>query len=741
MVSLSFRNDWRLVPRKKHFSSHNCSRLGSSLPPHPPVLHDSATNAGVHERATGMVGRNRSSKDFELCRLGTAFPQVHLDTRADATHLQVYITSSDHGDAHDIFMVAYIVLNLPYMILHTSLSPTDSSSKSLRRGLAFAFFATLAPLVYFYLQHKVHRVAGGTLLQDRSGVLSRKELTLSIIAYSVYALFEWLLIILDVSFDSIFINDYEEVYNNAPFTPVSLELHSSESTATTVSPARSPSAFELRLRRIAISTIATRSFLANVYLSYLFWTLLTALGPMIFYASVWAMGLSGDEVLLFSILSPALLVIPQIQEIFSRPVFGNVGLLIGVAARWIPDEADGARSHGSRRLRMVSMGLALSTLGKIASWWKVREDQAKLRARSTTFLLGLVVSLLTKYANHSLNPLWPFTRSTLDEKTTNGGWNGLGLAVGVLAYLQTSYSTGASGRNSDRQESQVRTLPRSLRPAFGSGVASTLGFGGLFFLIVLLFTDSGTTIAWSFEGYPTSGPFNVPHGSLTILSISFGIILQFLSPSITNRLTTSIPAFAMACICASLMYTQTGWNSFLPALYLATHSTVLFPHYLTSLLKNTSTPSSFFLAFLAYCLLVLASTFATAYAFVPGGLAFRERMDLVLGVALILVGFGLYPLRFSRFIPSSMSSTATTSRTLRRHVSFSFLAIVFVSLAVSAWRYHVLWGSAASPHHPENRVISAAIWTVHFGLDGKMWESQRRMAQIIRDAEIDVVGM
>lgn len=62
----------------------------------------------------------------------------------------------------------YILLNLPYMILHTILTPSTSApeAKSLRRVLGSGFFGALVPLVYFYLQHKQHRVAGGASPSD-----------------------------------------------------------------------------------------------------------------------------------------------------------------------------------------------------------------------------------------------------------------------------------------------------------------------------------------------------------------------------------------------------------------------------------------------------------------------------------------------------------------------------------------------------------------------------------------------
>lgn len=60
------------------------------------------------------------------------------------------------------------------MILHTVLTPASASSsaKRLRRALGTAFFAALVPLVYFYLQHKQHRVRGGEFIGVRGVSLS-----------------------------------------------------------------------------------------------------------------------------------------------------------------------------------------------------------------------------------------------------------------------------------------------------------------------------------------------------------------------------------------------------------------------------------------------------------------------------------------------------------------------------------------------------------------------------------------
>jgi len=98
-----------------------------------------------------------------------------------------YITSTDDHDWHDILMISYIVATLPWTTGCIALSPPNPRAITLRKYLAGAFFGTLVPLIYFFIQHKVHKVAG---------------------AYTTYAFFEWSLIILDVGFDAVTAIDF-----------------------------------------------------------------------------------------------------------------------------------------------------------------------------------------------------------------------------------------------------------------------------------------------------------------------------------------------------------------------------------------------------------------------------------------------------------------------------------------------------------------------------------------------------
>jgi len=102
----------------------------------------------------------------------------------------VYITSTDDHDAHDIFMISYIVFNVPWMLGGVACTPCNRISiRRRRKYIAAAFFATLIPLGYFFVQHKIHRIPG---------------------AYTHYAFFEWALIFLDIFFDSVAELEFKE---------------------------------------------------------------------------------------------------------------------------------------------------------------------------------------------------------------------------------------------------------------------------------------------------------------------------------------------------------------------------------------------------------------------------------------------------------------------------------------------------------------------------------------------------
>lgn len=87
------------------------------------------------------------------------------------------------------------------------LGPSSRNVRGHRRRRTFSclFFGCIPPLIYLYIQHKVHRVAGA---YTRVRLVWHVFALLSTELLWQYAFFEWSLIIYDVLYDSTFLVDF-----------------------------------------------------------------------------------------------------------------------------------------------------------------------------------------------------------------------------------------------------------------------------------------------------------------------------------------------------------------------------------------------------------------------------------------------------------------------------------------------------------------------------------------------------
>lgn len=105
-----------------------------------------------------------------------------------------------------MLLFRYIALNLPWMVGSVALT-TSRRPLRLRKSLATAFFASLVPLVYLFVEHKVKRVPGG-----KCPLLAPRRVSDSLsTAYTRYAFVEWSLIVYDIAFDGVSIFDFADV--------------------------------------------------------------------------------------------------------------------------------------------------------------------------------------------------------------------------------------------------------------------------------------------------------------------------------------------------------------------------------------------------------------------------------------------------------------------------------------------------------------------------------------------------
>ncbi|KAK0235644.1 Frag1/DRAM/Sfk1 family-domain-containing protein [Armillaria nabsnona] len=615
----------------------------------------------------------------------------------------VYITSSDDHDVHDFFMITYMVCNIPWMLGGIACTPQQSTRiRKKRRLVATAFFTSIIPLVYFFIQHKVHRIPG---------------------AYTRYSFFEWGLIFFDVLYDSIAEAEFKdaalqislnslvakdqkhEEIRNGTVIPVKESETTSVSTPT---PKREPASFKL-------STVVQNpvvSFISDVYLSYIFWSIFTSLTPTLFYFSVWELGIAGHELALLSVLSPFLLSVNLLlrwERTRPAQIFLHFLSLSGLVAYLLQKPL--------QRLFVVAFAASIAVLRQTADW--AASDEYTVGYQGITTGLGLILSSMLKHANHSNNPVWPF----LNEHS--GGYNKTGIVFALLCLLEYLL----------RPTFEQRTMAHALTPRENTWFLGAVPLGSMIFTLHSLFSDSSTAIAWSWTGYDNGrprGPLPHLHGSLTIILQSLGLFTAVLLSSDAGKrfnFTTHPLWLAFGAGSSYVMYRHRNWLGYSGGLGLGFFVMSTLPVVLQLAASTRNVAKTYFTAMLVYVLLSLASVWTVAYAFVPGGVYLRERSDLVLIAQMTCLSLAfVQPNGIPRPVVSASARTC------------AFLLLGCIStLSVLATLYRMP-SSAIQPWRAGPRVLRAGIWTLHFGIDNAGRDSQRRVRDVIRDLELDVVG-
>ncbi|KAG0647134.1 cwh43 [Hyphodiscus hymeniophilus] len=596
-----------------------------------------------------------------------------------------YVTSTDDHDWHDIFMISYLVATVPWTAGCLALSPNNARAVKYRRYLAGAFFGTLIPLVYFFIQHKVHRVAG---------------------AYTIYAFFEWALVLFDVAFDAVTALDFET------FELVIKDVNgSSKGNNKMVADAVLEKEKSRQANEVfghAFSWASAIDAAADVYNGFVFWSMLTSLGLVVWYFPLWHMGISGYEVMVMVTVSPFLLGIKSIRVLVVRNLrICHFLALSGLLGYLIQDPA--------RRLFSVGFGVWMSCLYWAATWYSVAGRPKALEAKISAWTIGLILSSVVKFAFHTSNPIWPTSHAQ------NGGMNGLGFILAVLAVLRSS-------RNLVQGEGNLGISGRKE----GSSVLAGFGIGGLFFALHSLLSDSSTMILWVWEGYPVRGPISAPHGALTIFAMGAGLVLGLFREDIARSWT----AYGIGCVAAAVLTLYTHWTGFYGALILTVYLLAASVPLIGSAARKVPV-KAFGVGFLVYNFMVLFHVWLVAYAFVPGGPLVREHTDWVMITTMLLIGCGVF---------ASLSETSSLQRKrshldARKTRSYYLYILGIVQLMSVSIAYLRFPTNDYVPYHKDDKVLTAGIWTIHFSLDNDMWSSEYRMRDVIKELEIDVIGL
>lgn len=422
---------------------------------------------------------------------------------------------------------------------------------------------------------------------------------------------------------------------------------------------------------------------------------------------LWSMGLSGYEGMVMCTVTPFLLSIRPLRSVVIKNLrIIHLASLTGLAAYLIRDP--------TFRFFSVTFGVSMTCLAWSATFFAERAQPARLESRVMAFCIGLIASSVAKFACWTNNPVWPIMHAE------NGGWNKLGLALAVAAVL----------RSTRRVTDNYGGLASAGGPK-GSPVLAGLGLGGLLFGMHSLLSDSSTMIIWVWSGFPIKGPI-AANGVLTLAAMGFGLgIGIILQDRFSNWATVTLIGIG-----AFLLTSYEDWTGYLGALLLASNLMASAPALIISAAPHG--PTAFGLGFLFYNLLVLAHVWVVAYAFVPGGPFFREHTDWVMMAIVLLIGTGVWNL------PKRENAAKLRSRSGKhgpnKTMSYYVYILIFLELLAVSISYLRFPTNDYVPHHKDEKVITAGIWTIHFSIDNDMWSSERRVRDLVKELEVDVVG-
>jgi hypothetical protein len=463
-------------------------------------------------------------------------------------------------------------------------------------------------------------------------------------------------------------------------------------------------------RRMSPTYYNLRAFTKTQQLS--FWTILTGLGVTVWYFPLWYMGISGFEVAVMATISPFLLGFGPLRRYVTRYSALTLGTTVIGMAAYLFDTPVG-------KLGAISFSVWMACLAWSAIWYSERGNAARLEGRIMAWSIGLIASSVVKFACQTNNPFWPIMHEA------NGGWNKTGIFLFVLAIT----------RISQRQVSNGDAAQGVEKPK-GSSVLAGLGLAGLLFGLHSLLSDSSTMIMWVWEGYPVQGPLAVPHGAWTILAMGTGLIFGVFYPNLTRSWT----AYGVGSVGAALLTLFSNWTGYYGALTLAFYMMALTPASISNAVRYPP-GRTFFIAFFVYNFMVLFHVWVVAYAFVPGGFLVREHTDWVMATNMLLIGCGVFnslqdnaPQRQKSMRPPPNPA----ARKQRSYYIYILLALQLVSVAVAYLRFP---SYDYAPHHPESKSLNAGIWTIHFSIDNDMWSSEKRMESLLRESELDIIGL
>ncbi len=237
--------------------------------------------------------------------------------------------------------------------------------------------------------------------------------------------------------------------------------------------------------------------------------------------------------------------------------------------------------------------------------------------------------------------------------SASGGQHVFILVLGLLALIEfgtrpdhpfPASLASATPTTHQRPSSWTEVSKHQASPAREQWLLPSIALGSLICSLHERLSNPSSLLAWSWSGFPTSGPHPHAHAPLTILAQVLAALLALaLSPSssptsFSPRLGAALPdisahphVFGIGMFSTYLLHTRTGWVGFTGGLLHAAFLTLITPLVLQNAgaaARACGTGRVFGTAWAVWIVFLFFGTFTVAYAFVPGAWSFRERTDL-----------------------------------------------------------------------------------------------------------------
>ncbi|WFD19565.1 Protein cwh43 [Malassezia caprae] len=613
----------------------------------------------------------------------------------------IFITSSDHALTHDVAMGAYLALTPVWMALCLSqLRPPPGSplcdahrrAQSLRAMSATLFYACTPLMVYFYLAHRRDRIPG---------------------MYTYYSLLEWSLVFFDMLFDAASAQDLQALAIQVLDAPPA------------VVPAVAPAA------RAPARPSAARVWgwvMSQTFLAWTAWSALFALISMIFYFSVSNMAAEGLELLVVAqALGLAITACSPLQRCFQSSTPHSIRHVQPwrAGALWVLSLATVASYALSDAVaRLVINALSCAVLAVLSAVdWSHAWEAARISETATIWLVGLIAAVVSRYANHANIPIWAY----LDA--SNGGRHISALALAALCVVPMFVPSLC-----ELPDVHVRRMPTSIPHAWCRFIIAAGAMGVWLCEVQTFLSDAGTVISYGWTGYPVRGPMAISHGVWVITAMALGTAISLMAP----RTGASYGAMALHAAGMTLLLRLDNWASFAGGLLVA----VTLPWMFAPLLQSAQAHHPLRVmsaAWFVMSLLAFLGVLTTAYAFLPGAYFMREHTVALTLVQTLVLFAGVVAARTAPEAQRLVPGHDARARTVRCALHTLLALLVVVASLVPAWRH--VDARTIQPHHPGDRIVTAGIWTVHFGFDQHMRDSSRRMSSVLKDLELDIVGL